>query len=480
MGFTEKPERLSAVIAVLVVFILYSIVNILQSPVEIGTNVAQSTALSLSKAGSALLLALYILKVGMHFKRLLMVWGIAIFLFISSPVLGLLSSSAFSDHIYFIALGFASSSCLIVITSLLVKFNWNTIKYVIVIQHMLAGFAPYTLSIVGLNDIKASEYFFYILLVISVVVLFMTKGIDKDFQLSPLKTSKKSHRGDSRGQLLLIAMAIGGAALSLFLFGIYEQFASHTHALVMYKPLIGLINNLGIPIALLITFLFKKDISIETSFFLVSIVSFVSLLIALLNSQFSSLLPLVTQTLVTFFHLAIWLFIFKTGKSGPIHVGAMMGFSVFTISFMRMCGNLTAHLSLTISEAPEAVNAVTMWALAAFALINLSLFFVTYHIQKRDTAHQSKTESTHNTDSAENMQALADHYLLSKREREILVEYAAGRSAPFIAEKYFLSVFTIKNYISRIYSKMGIHSRQELLDCIESKTYLEDDSHTSE
>lgn len=53
---------------------------------------------------------------------------------------------------------------------------------------------------------------------------------------------------------------------------------------------------------------------------------------------------------------------------------------------------------------------------------------------------------------------------LTEREQEILAMYASGRSAVRIAEELYLSNYTVKTHLRRSYAKLGIHSRQELLD----------------
>jgi DNA-binding CsgD family transcriptional regulator len=46
---------------------------------------------------------------------------------------------------------------------------------------------------------------------------------------------------------------------------------------------------------------------------------------------------------------------------------------------------------------------------------------------------------------------------------------AQGRSAPYIAEAEFIALNTVKTYIKRLYAKVGIHSREELLDIVYHK-----------
>ena len=64
---------------------------------------------------------------------------------------------------------------------------------------------------------------------------------------------------------------------------------------------------------------------------------------------------------------------------------------------------------------------------------------------------------------------LALDSLLTARETEILPFLAQGRSRKVIAEKLVLSENTIKTYISNVYSKLGVHTQQELIDLVQKK-----------
>lgn len=59
-------------------------------------------------------------------------------------------------------------------------------------------------------------------------------------------------------------------------------------------------------------------------------------------------------------------------------------------------------------------------------------------------------------------------FRLSPREEEILHYLARGRNARYIAEDLMISEHTANSHISRIYRKMNVHSRQDLIDLIES------------
>ena len=51
---------------------------------------------------------------------------------------------------------------------------------------------------------------------------------------------------------------------------------------------------------------------------------------------------------------------------------------------------------------------------------------------------------------------------LTRRERDVALLAAAGQSSQAIADRLFLSVRTVNNHLQRVYSKLGISSRNDL------------------
>lgn len=58
--------------------------------------------------------------------------------------------------------------------------------------------------------------------------------------------------------------------------------------------------------------------------------------------------------------------------------------------------------------------------------------------------------------------SLAEEYHLSPRETEVLRLLAFGLSVPLVEEELHLSSSTVKTHVRHIYTKLGIHSRNEL------------------
>jgi DNA-binding CsgD family transcriptional regulator len=63
---------------------------------------------------------------------------------------------------------------------------------------------------------------------------------------------------------------------------------------------------------------------------------------------------------------------------------------------------------------------------------------------------------------------LAQSCCLSPRETEVFFLLAQGRSRPYIQQELFLADGTVKTHISRIYTKLGISNRQELITLVQT------------
>lgn len=68
---------------------------------------------------------------------------------------------------------------------------------------------------------------------------------------------------------------------------------------------------------------------------------------------------------------------------------------------------------------------------------------------------------------ADVIERLADEYHLTRREREVFAHLSEGRSAPYIAELHQVSENTVRSHIKHIYTKLDVHSRQELLTFVQ-------------
>ena len=61
------------------------------------------------------------------------------------------------------------------------------------------------------------------------------------------------------------------------------------------------------------------------------------------------------------------------------------------------------------------------------------------------------------------MEHVLDHYGVTRRERQIVQKICLGKTNKQIAEELFISLQTVKDHTHRIYSKMGVNSRVQLV-----------------
>lgn len=69
----------------------------------------------------------------------------------------------------------------------------------------------------------------------------------------------------------------------------------------------------------------------------------------------------------------------------------------------------------------------------------------------------------HATDQGLDVRSLLDGTPLTPRERDVVEQLVSGASTRSIAETSGLTVSTVNTYMKRIFAKLGVHSRVELL-----------------
>ena len=207
---------------------------------------------------------------------------------------------------------------------------------------------------------------------------------------------------------------------------------------------------------------------------------------------------IMTATLISFYVL-LWLMLVSEAHERKLPafflLGLALGVARLSVMAGRACADWAIGGNLIVQSA---VSAVSLWALA----ITISAIFFAYlrYSSKRlrggfdETApDEDRQQSSHietvepnkvpsdATPASEGIEPIAPdadpwdeafdmlvrRYALSDREAQIVREFAAGRSARYLAEWYMLSEHTVKTHLRRAYTKVGVHSRQELIDAIE-------------
>lgn len=76
----------------------------------------------------------------------------------------------------------------------------------------------------------------------------------------------------------------------------------------------------------------------------------------------------------------------------------------------------------------------------------------------------------HATEKNMNFDSFCEHFEISKREAEIILEICNGMSNKAIADKLFITLQTVKDHNHRIFTKTGVKSRVQLSNLVREKT----------
>lgn len=85
-------------------------------------------------------------------------------------------------------------------------------------------------------------------------------------------------------------------------------------------------------------------------------------------------------------------------------------------------------------------------------------------LSRKKPRSQSPQPSTEQPLHIQRAQDLAMAHHLTRRETQVLELLARGRSAAVVAEELSCSPGTVRNHAKHIYAKLGVHSKQEIID----------------
>lgn len=138
----------------------------------------------------------------------------------------------------------------------------------------------------------------------------------------------------------------------------------------------------------------------------------------------------------------------------------------FAQGFAVLYGGEAAGIFLANGFDALSPTHVTPYAVVAAAGLMVVISYV-FLFTERDFRELSTTVDAYEQ-TEEVRDAIAEAAGLSAREKEVLTLALRGRTNERIAQELFIAKSTADTHLRRIYSKCGVHSRQELLDMAET------------
>lgn len=227
-------------------------------------------------------------------------------------------------------------------------------------------------------------------------------------------------------------------------------------------------------IAAIIVFAIALRISEDRTVYFFSAVS----LVAFLVSQIAVLLfwqnMLFIMAIITGIWFALYQFtlllycrISTDAKNDFGFSTALFGLALGGSMFVLVLGNGIARvflLDLTLDYSVLSTLAFTMTVILVVALA----VEITLHVRRILSTAREPAGGVEEPGSSA-IDLLCTRFQISPREKEVMEIYSQGRSVEYIAEYLVLSKHTVKTHLRRLYVKLDIHSKEDLLDLLEKE-----------
>lgn len=206
------------------------------------------------------------------------------------------------------------------------------------------------------------------------------------------------------------------------------------------------------------------------------------------ESLLSYLLSLI-RTAQTFLIVLLFLTLADIARHSTYHTATVFaaGWAAYALPFG--IGTALGHFLQLAAAAETIIASAIVWAIVLAAIylldenaVGRSLVFPELNAPDdgdgdsdvaRISAAQTQLDIGREQREAEDVvtrrcQTLAQQAGLTGREEEILELLARGRSKAYIADAFIISENTVRTHVKHLYAKLEVHTRQELLDRVES------------
>lgn len=165
---------------------------------------------------------------------------------------------------------------------------------------------------------------------------------------------------------------------------------------------------------------------------------------------------------------AVFALISFSSKSSPIKV---FGFGFCAVGIGSVLGSLLGRYLFSITDIAFSRVIFMMTILVIFALL-LTLVFTKKESEKLlveipDEEIEKKMDSRTGAPWKQRCSIIAERSNLSAREQEVFELLLKGHGANHISEMLTISYYTTRAHIRNIYTKTGVHTREQLIQLVE-------------
>lgn len=258
-------------------------------------------------------------------------------------------------------------------------------------------------------------------------------------------------------------ITFSATVLIYFFFGLFEAYARQEGPVA---SLLNLTMAILIGLCLLSYIVLRRKRSRGWFNSLVLVICIAYILIFFVTLMMADLTPMLFSVLaigLVVLHVPLWVFLTDKAIERSISPLFLYGLFPAILAVAQLFGRLLSWLLLSLPGlGASKIAAVTLAVTAIAAVVALA-----FMLRARETRRAITTgESSGQLHKSEMLETFCSQYGLTEREHDIIRHYSEGRSVPFISSTLYISKSTVKTHIGKVYAKLGIHSKQELLDML--------------
>jgi DNA-binding CsgD family transcriptional regulator len=340
---------------------------------------------------------------------------------------------------------------------------------------IMVGYALSVIVQVAVNTFIPESRLLALLLIFCCSVVMLGIALRSESRLTRImgmQISVETTIADMTARFVRVVIAVG---VFMFVYGSILQFDIASNLQYAQTVASGLINFSAAIVAILVIFFISRPRINSDTILPVAVVILASIIVGRLMINNSAYLSgAMMTTFVMFFGVLVWLMLILEAHEHKLSAFFLMGLVLGIDRISVLLGRLTINqLGDRFELTPELVFSCSLWLLCALIALHFYLYQRSL-LQARKPAPLLEFEDS---DSGEHLEphrltseltaTLIASYRLSAREAEIILAFSGGRSARKIAEEQVLSEHTIKTHVRRAYQKLGIHSRQALIDLVD-------------
>lgn len=192
-----------------------------------------------------------------------------------------------------------------------------------------------------------------------------------------------------------------------------------------------------------------------------------ALLVSSVQGASSLVLGVVMLVGYTAFKILVWSELCLICRAGSIAPARLFGFGEAGMAAALLLSNFVMNRLGGAGFDADGMRALI--ALGIAGLLGTYLFLLTERavLAINDIGKPKEAEGARMR-FQDKMDALANAHGLTKREAEVLKLFVRGRSGARIAEDLYISSGTVSTHLRNVYRKLGVHSRQELIDLLDA------------